>query len=362
MFHAIRAPFHCGNRSSRIAIPDHAVTLGESELVTGLGLLLILALAGAAAAVLQWRRAVSRGAAAAELNDGAVLIVEDGTVVEASAQAEALLGPVVGPVVGPAAGPVVGQPARELLGAFIGPEPGPALAALAALEQSGDAIHLLTTDAAGRPFELTGQPRGGQLRLVLREAALLDAEMNRSRAEVAAREEAVSRRELETRTLTGLLAGAPLAAWNRAPDGRIIWSAGRIPTRLGTVTAAEAAAMAVARAQRHDGRSGAAATGAGAGQPERFRLEIAGSGNGRTIALDAIEAAGPDGARLGIAVDASGALGAERTLARFVRTMTETFAHLNVGLAIFDRNQTLALFNPALVDMWQADPAWQSPN
>jgi hypothetical protein len=42
--------------------------------------------------------------------------------------------------------------------------------------------------------------------------------------------------------------------------------------------------------------------------------------------------------------------------------MTETFAHLNVGLAIFDRNQTLALFNPALVDMWQADPAWQPPN
>ena len=39
-------------------------------------------------------------------------------------------------------------------------------------------------------------------------------------------------------------------------------------------------------------------------------------------------------------------------------TMTETFAHLTVGLAIFDRNQTLALFNPALVQMWQVEPAW----
>ena len=38
--------------------------------------------------------------------------------------------------------------------------------------------------------------------------------------------------------------------------------------------------------------------------------------------------------------------------------MTETFAHLTVGLAIFDRNQTLALFNPALVQMWQLEPAW----
>ena len=120
--------------------------------------------------------------------------------------------------------------------------------------------------------------------------------------------------------------------------------------------------MAAARSKRRDGQSEQAATSAGAGQAERFRLEIAGSENGRTIALDAIETAGPDGARLGLAVDASSALGAERTLARFVRTMTETFAHLNVGLAIFDRNQTLALFNPALVDMWQADPACQSPN
>jgi len=336
--------------------------LGESELVTGLGLLLILTLAGSAAAVLQWRRAVGRGAAAAALNDGAVLIVEDGTVVEASAQAEALFGP------------AVGQQAREMLGRFFGPAeapdsapdsgpesgaaPGAALVALAGLEQSGDAIQLLTTDAAGRPFELSGQPRGGQLRLVLREAALLDAELNRARAEIAAREEEVSRRELETRALAGLLAGAPLAAWSRAPDGRIIWSAGQIPTHHGTVVAAEAAAMAVARAKRHDGQSGRTATGAGAGQAERFRIEVPGSEHGKTIALDAIETAGPDGARLGLAVDASGALGAERTLARFVRTMTETFAHLNVGLAIFDRNQTLALFNPALVDMWQADPAW----
>ncbi len=330
------------------------MTLGDSELVTSLGLLLFLALAGLAAAVLRWRRAVSRGAAAVELNDGAVLIVEDGTVVEASAQAEALFGP------------AIGQQAREMLGRFFspesGPDSGPALAALAGLEQSGDAIHLLTTDAAGRPFELTGRPRGGQLRLVLREAALLDAELNRARAEIAAREEEVSKCELETRALAGLLAGAPLAAWNRAPDGRIVWSAGQIPTRHGTVAAAEAAAMAAARSKRRDGQSEQAATSAGAGQAERFRLEIAGSENGGTIALDAIETAGPDGARLGLAVDASSALGAERTLARFVRTMTETFAHLNVGLAIFDRNQTLALFNPALVDMWQADPACQSPN
>ena len=354
------------------------MTLGESELVTGLGLLLILALAGSAAAVFLWRRAVSRAAAAAALSDGAVLIVEDGTVVAASAQAEALLGP--------AGGPVIGRQAREMLGGFFdsgpdpdtnpdanpdtnpgpdpgsapdaSPAPGAALAALAELERSGNAIHLLARDAAGRTFELSGEPRGGQLRLVLREAALFDAELNRARAGIAASEAALSRRELETLTLGGLLADAPLAAWNRAPDGRIAWSAGRITTRQGTVTGAEAAALAIARAKKRRREHPEESAPAGAGKTERFRLEIPGTERDRAIALDAIETAGPDGARLGLAVDASGSLGAERTLARFVRTMTDTFAHLNVGLAIFDRNQTLALFNPALVDMWQADPAW----
>jgi hypothetical protein len=130
----------------------------------------------------------------------------------------------------------------------------------------------------------------------------------------------------------------------------------------GVVTAAEAAALAVARAQaqvepqveppeQSECRDAP-------GSAERFRLTIAGAENGPAATLDAIETIGAAGARLGIATDASGALSVERSLERFVQTMTETFAHLNVGLAIFDRNQTLAMFNPVLVQIWQADAAW----
>jgi signal transduction histidine kinase len=158
------------------------------------------------------------------------------------------------------------------------------------------------------------------------------------------------------------LAGAPIAVWNRAPDGRIVWSSGNVPTGHGTVAATAAGAMAAARASTRGklahGRPEPEPDHAAASQAERFRLEIADADNSATIILDAIEADGAQGARLGLAVDASGALGVEQTLARFVQTMTETFAHLNVGLAIFDRNQTLALFNPALVRIWQADPVW----
>jgi signal transduction histidine kinase len=337
--------------------------LGDSDLM--MGLLLILSLAGLAISVLRWRSAVRRGAAVAALSDGAVLMVEDGTVVGASDEAEALFGPVLDPIVGTVVGPVVGQDIRAVLGAFLGMESGNSgagsdatLKTLSELERTGNAIHLLVTGPAGRPFELAGRPRGGQLRLVLRDAALLDAELSRTRAEISTREAAVSRREIETATLAGLLAEAPVVAWNRAADGRIAWSAGCVPTCHGTAGAAEAAAMAAARSKRHAGRDKQTTGGPSTFRAERFRLEIAGPENGQTIALDAIEAPGLGGAWLGLAVDASDALGAERTLARFVRTMTETFAHLNVGLAIFDRNQTLAMFNPALVQMWQADPAW----
>ncbi|SDX87809.1 PAS-domain containing protein [Citreimonas salinaria] len=42
---------------------------------------------------------------------------------------------------------------------------------------------------------------------------------------------------------------------------------------------------------------------------------------------------------------------AERAQRTFVQTLTKTFAHLPIGLAVFDRDHRLVLFNPALVDL-----------
>lgn len=47
---------------------------------------------------------------------------------------------------------------------------------------------------------------------------------------------------------------------------------------------------------------------------------------------------------------------AERSLKDFVQTLTQTFAHLNVGLAVFNRSRELALFNPALTDLLALSP------
>lgn len=51
------------------------------------------------------------------------------------------------------------------------------------------------------------------------------------------------------------------------------------------------------------------------------------------------------------ATDANAVVNAEIAQRNFVQTLTKTFAQLSIGLAIFDRNRQLALFNPALIDL-----------
>ncbi|WP_347311696.1 PAS-domain containing protein [Defluviimonas sp. SAOS-178_SWC] len=58
--------------------------------------------------------------------------------------------------------------------------------------------------------------------------------------------------------------------------------------------------------------------------------------------------------QLHFALPADTVVKAETSLREFVQTLTKTFAHLPIGLAIFDRQRQLALFNPALVDLTSA--------
>ena len=51
------------------------------------------------------------------------------------------------------------------------------------------------------------------------------------------------------------------------------------------------------------------------------------------------------------AIDASAVVFAQDAQKTFVQTLTKTFAQLSVGLAIFDADRRLVLFNPALVDL-----------
>jgi PAS domain-containing protein len=60
------------------------------------------------------------------------------------------------------------------------------------------------------------------------------------------------------------------------------------------------------------------------------------------------------------AAPADATVKAEASLREFVQTLTKTFAHLPIGLAIFDRTRQLALFNPALIDLTMLPPDFLS--
>lgn len=55
--------------------------------------------------------------------------------------------------------------------------------------------------------------------------------------------------------------------------------------------------------------------------------------------------------RLFTAVPADRIVEAETSRNEFITTLTKTFAHLPIGLAIFDRRRQLTLFNPAMTDL-----------
>ena len=58
-----------------------------------------------------------------------------------------------------------------------------------------------------------------------------------------------------------------------------------------------------------------------------------------------------DGGSLNYASNIDTVIEAEIAQRKFVQTLTKTFAQLSTGLAIFDRERRLALFNPALIDL-----------
>lgn len=307
---------------------------------TALVLLVLAGLAFVLAGGVTWRVLRARSGADNELlSDGAVLILSDGIVQQASPAALALFGD------------CIGRPVSELLQDFIGPGAPAEIDAVARLEQTGEPLDRVVRTANGTAWELIGAPAGALIRLVLREARYLDERLRESGMRIRAAETALLARGREQEALHALVAEGPIIAWHRTAAGGIDWAAGRIRTRTGAVTPEQAVEMIVARTR-------VSRQPVIAGEPQKARIEIVVGEGAETVALHVVEIVRPDGSRIGFGTDAGSAAAAERTLARFVQTMTETFAHLTVGLAIFDRNQALALFNPALVQMWGVEPAW----
>jgi PAS domain-containing protein len=199
----------------------------------------------------------------------------------------------------------------------------------------------------GSAYELAGWPREGAAHLAIR-AASEDA-----RALRGARG-ALERAETEGALLRELLDRAPMMAWITGADGVVTWA--NLPYRDRFVSA---------EAPPHETRGPSAfAHGiedvplTARGEFARRRVAVPCSGGPEQEWFAVSEAPRGDGGAIGFALDANDLVAAEATLRRFIETLTETFAHLPIGLAVFDKNRRLGLFNPALTELVKIDAVW----
>ncbi|PKP83738.1 MAG: diguanylate cyclase [Alphaproteobacteria bacterium HGW-Alphaproteobacteria-2] len=130
----------------------------------------------------------------------------------------------------------------------------------------------------------------------------------------------------------------PVPAWEESEAGRILRVNAAYAALAGAPPGAPPSVLFP---------PGGAARRAPAGQPDGPQF-------------DCCSAPLPGGGRVHLALPADAALSAEATLARFMQTLAKTFAHLPTGLAIFDSDRRLALFNPALGDLTGLPPGWLS--
>ena len=131
---------------------------------------------------------------------------------------------------------------------------------------------------------------------------------------------------------------APYPAWWLDADGRLCWENGaheRLRDRVRDGSPAPGEPLfAIAATDPSDGTRMRRALAAGT-RELWFDVSVVPHGTGR----------------LCFALDVNAEVEAEAAQRNFVQTLAKTFAHLSIGLAIFDRNRQLVMFNPALTDL-----------
>ena len=90
-------------------------------------------------------------------------------------------------------------------------------------------------------------------------------------------------------------------------------------------------------------------------QPSRIKLKADDTAKTNEYCLEKSSVAETDYYYLS---NAKPLIDAEQELQRFIQTLTETFAHLPIGLAIFDKKRNLSLFNPALSRLLDIPAEW----
>jgi PAS domain-containing protein len=145
----------------------------------------------------------------------------------------------------------------------------------------------------------------------------------------------------EVSDLRHAIGTAPIMVWRESPDGMITWANNAYIV------------MAAAHLKRDQTlgwplprlfeRSAVLQSA------DRQRQSLVQS-NGKTAWFDLVTKADKD-ETLCYALPIDAAVAAETSLREFMQTLSKTFAQLPIGLAIFDKDRKLQMFNPALVEL-----------
>jgi PAS domain-containing protein len=193
---------------------------------------------------------------------------------------------------------------------------------------------LASAPEAGKPMILQAETRSGMTRLVLIDP---DSETQ------APGQDLMTMRAMtdELEFLRTTVSKAPVLIWRERGNGDVVWANGAYLLRVGDVNEAGQEfswplPRLFERTASNQGMTG-----------QRQKLTLSG---GRMAWYD-LNTVGESDGRLVFALPADSAVQAETALRDFMQTLTKTFAHLHVGLAIFDHQRQLQLFNPALLDL-----------
>ncbi len=220
-------------------------------------------------------------------------------------------------------------------------------AELEALVLYGTAFRHHCPRGDGTAIEILGEPRGGAAFLSIRPAS------EEARA-LKDTEAALERSQQELGFLRDVLDRAPVLAWSQGPDGQVAWANATYRDSF-DAPAGDLPDHRIANAFGHVLEE-VPLTARGA--DSRRRVSVSARGSAEAHWYEVSQRVGPSGETLGFALAADDLVAAEASLRRFVETLTETFAHLPIGLAVFDKNRRLGLFNPALTDLVKIDAVW----
>lgn len=199
-------------------------------------------------------------------------------------------------------------------------------------------LSLLGRNGDGTAVALVAESRGGLTHLRLRQDDAIEA----------GGENPLIRKALqdELDRLRACVAAAPLPMWECGEAGEVLWG-----NRAYLDLAAEALGNGQTLSWPLPGLFDASAS------PGQRQSVTAVPSSPRWFD---VFGPGHDGRRHGFAVPVDSAVQAEASLQTFLQTLTRTFAHLPIGLAIFDSTRRLALFNPALADLTGLAPDFLS--